>query len=75
MLVARAQQFQRHLPLVLLLAGASVVFCWQIDVSGYANVYYTAAAQAGATSWKALFFGSLDAGNGITVDKPRRNPR
>lgn len=55
---------------MLLLAGASVVFCWQIDVSGYANVYYTAAAQAGATSWKALFFGSLDAGNGITVDKP-----
>ena len=25
--------------------------------------------QAGATSWKAWFFGSLDAGNAITVDK------
>ena len=26
--------------------------------------------QAGTKSWKAWFFGSLDAGNSITVDKP-----
>ena len=26
--------------------------------------------QAGTKSWKALLFGSLDAGNAITVDKP-----
>ena len=26
--------------------------------------------QAGTKSWKALFFGSLDSGNFITVDKP-----
>src|SRR5439155_5381130 len=32
--------------------------------------FYAAAVQAGTQSWKALFFGSLDAGNAITVDKP-----
>ena len=26
--------------------------------------------QAGSTSWKAFFFGSSDAANSITVDKP-----
>ena len=39
-------------------------------VSGYANVYYSAAALAGSQSWSAWFFGSLDASNFITVDKP-----
>ena len=37
---------------------------------GWANNFYAAAVQAGTQSWKALFFGSLDAGNAITVDKP-----
>ena len=32
--------------------------------------YYAAAAQAGTQDWKAWLFGSLDAGNSITVDKP-----
>ena len=34
------------------------------------NSFYAAAVQAGSKSWKAWFFGSLDAGNSITVDKP-----
>ena len=38
--------------------------------SGYANSFYAAAVQAGTKSWKAFFFGSLDASNFITVDKP-----
>ena len=38
--------------------------------SGWANAFYSAAAQAGAESWKAWFFGSSDAANAITVDKP-----
>ena len=29
-----------------------------------------AAVQAGSESWKAFFFGSSDAANSITVDKP-----
>ncbi|MCV7134248.1 glycosyltransferase family 39 protein [Mycobacterium hodleri] len=35
-----------------------------------ANQYYAAAAQAGSGNWEALLFGSLDAHNFITVDKP-----
>ncbi|MCV7422672.1 glycosyltransferase family 39 protein [Mycobacterium yunnanensis] len=35
-----------------------------------ANPYYAAAAQAGSVDWKALLFGSLDAHDFITVDKP-----
>ena len=38
--------------------------------SGWANSFYSAAAQAGSESWKALFFGSSDAASSITVDKP-----
>jgi 4-amino-4-deoxy-L-arabinose transferase-like glycosyltransferase len=38
--------------------------------NGYSNEYYAAAAKAGSESWKAWFFGSLDPGSFITVDKP-----
>ncbi len=41
-----------------------------LDRSGWANAFYSAAVQAGTKSWKAFFFGSSDAANFITVDKP-----
>ncbi|SFJ62049.1 ArnT family glycosyltransferase [Amycolatopsis regifaucium] len=53
---------------VLLLATA-VLYLWKLGESGWANAFYSAAAQAGSLSWKALFFGSSDAANAITVDK------
>lgn len=53
-----------------LLAGTALLYLWNLGSSGYANDFYAAAVQAGTQSWKALFFGSLDAGNSITVDKP-----
>lgn len=56
--------------LLVLLLGAGALYLWDLDVSGWANPYYSAAAQAGSQSWKAFFFGSLDSGNAITVDKP-----
>ncbi|WP_424186128.1 ArnT family glycosyltransferase [Actinokineospora sp. G85] len=56
--------------LVALLALTGVLYLWDLPASGWANDFYAAAAQAGTQSWKALFFGSLDAGNVITVDKP-----
>lgn len=59
-----------RLGLMALLAGTALLFTWHLDRSGFANEYYSAAAQAGSSSWKAMLFGSLDAGNGITVDKP-----
>ncbi|GAB3879897.1 hypothetical protein GCM10029964_033090 [Kibdelosporangium lantanae] len=54
----------------LLLAGTAVLYLWDLGASGYGNDFYAAAVQAGTQSWKAWFFGSLDAGNAITVDKP-----
>ena len=56
--------------LFALLALTGVLYLWDLAASGYANSFYAAATQAGTQSWKAWFFGSLDAGNAITVDKP-----
>ncbi|MET8474005.1 glycosyltransferase family 39 protein [Streptomyces sp. NPDC006422] len=55
--------------LAMLLVIAAAYF-WNLSSSGYANSFYSAAAQAGSESWKAFFFGSSDAANAITVDKP-----
>lgn len=52
---------------LLLLTG--VLYIWGLNKSGWANAFYSAAAQAGSVSWKAFFFGSSDAANAITVDK------
>lgn len=56
--------------LLLLLAVTAVLYLWDLGASGYANSFYSAAVQAGSESWKAFFFGSSDAANSITVDKP-----
>jgi 4-amino-4-deoxy-L-arabinose transferase-like glycosyltransferase len=53
-----------------LLLGTLVLYLWDLSASGYANSFYSAAVQAGSQSWKAMFFGSSDAANSITVDKP-----
>ncbi|MET9423126.1 glycosyltransferase family 39 protein [Streptomyces sp. NPDC006540] len=53
-----------------LLAATALLYLWNLSASGYANSFYSAAAQAGSESWKAFFFGSLDAADSITVDKP-----
>ncbi len=53
-----------------LLLATALLYLYGLSASGYANSFYSAAAQAGSQSWKAFFFGSLDAANAITVDKP-----
>jgi 4-amino-4-deoxy-L-arabinose transferase-like glycosyltransferase len=53
-----------------LLVATAVAYLWNLTASGDANSFYAAAVQAGTKSWKALFFGSLDSSNFITVDKP-----
>jgi 4-amino-4-deoxy-L-arabinose transferase-like glycosyltransferase len=55
--------------LAILLLSTAVLYLWGLGASGWANSFYSAAAQAGSVSWKAFFFGSSDAGNSITVDK------
>ena len=53
-----------------LLALTGVLYLWNLSASGNANSFYAAAVEQGTHSWKAWFFGSLDSGNSITVDKP-----
>jgi 4-amino-4-deoxy-L-arabinose transferase-like glycosyltransferase len=58
-------------PAVLgLVALAALVNVANLTLNGLANTYYAAAALAGSQSWSAWFFGSVDAGNFITIDKP-----
>ncbi|MEE1765880.1 ArnT family glycosyltransferase [Streptomyces sp. SP18BB07] len=52
---------------IMVLAG--VLYSWNLSSSGL-NSFYSAAVLSGTQSWKAWFFGSLDAGNFLTVDKP-----
>jgi 4-amino-4-deoxy-L-arabinose transferase-like glycosyltransferase len=53
----------------LLLAVTAVLYLWNLSASGWANAFYSAAAQAGGSDWTSMLFGSSDAGNAITVDK------
>jgi 4-amino-4-deoxy-L-arabinose transferase-like glycosyltransferase len=53
-----------------LLLGTAALYLWNLGASGWANAFYSAAAQAGSQDWTAWFFGSSDAANAITVDKP-----
>ncbi|MGW7647307.1 ArnT family glycosyltransferase [Streptomyces bobili] len=52
-----------------ILVLAAVLYGWNLSGSGL-NSFYSAAVLSGTQSWKAWFFGSLDAGNFLTVDKP-----
>jgi 4-amino-4-deoxy-L-arabinose transferase-like glycosyltransferase len=52
-----------------LLSATAFIYLWNLSASGWANAFYSAAVQAGTRSWKAFFFGSLDASNFITIDK------
>jgi 4-amino-4-deoxy-L-arabinose transferase-like glycosyltransferase len=53
-----------------LLAATAALYLWGLGASGWANGFYSAAVLAATKSWKAFLFGSFDASNFITVDKP-----
>ncbi|MCQ9134022.1 glycosyltransferase family 39 protein [Streptomyces hilarionis] len=55
--------------LLAILVLEAVLCCWNLSGSSL-NSFYSAAVYSGTKSWEAWFFGSLDAGNFITVDKP-----
>jgi 4-amino-4-deoxy-L-arabinose transferase-like glycosyltransferase len=54
----------------ILVVATGLLYLWNLSINGWANSFYSAAIQAGSQSWKAWFFGSSDAANSITVDKP-----
>ena len=56
--------------LLALMAMAAATYFVNLTASGYANEFYSAAAQAGSVNWESFLWGSLDSGNAITVDKP-----
>lgn len=56
------------LPLLLIATGALYLF--GALQNGMANSYYAAAVQAASQNWTAWLFGSLDAANYISIDKP-----
>ena len=56
------------LPVLLALTGALYLF--GALHNGMANSYYAAAVQAASQDWTAWLFGSLDAANYVSVDKP-----
>ncbi len=64
------RRYKAAAPLAALLGLTAALYLWALTRNGYANPYYAAAVQAGTHSWKAFLFGSLDAANYITVDKP-----
>ncbi|MFF7983370.1 ArnT family glycosyltransferase [Streptomyces sp. NPDC007901] len=55
--------------LIAILILAAVLYSWNLSGSDM-NTFYSGAVWAGTESWKAWFFGSLDPGNFLTVDKP-----
>jgi 4-amino-4-deoxy-L-arabinose transferase-like glycosyltransferase len=67
---ARPSRSYERPALLGLLGVTALLYLWDLGASGWANAYYSAAAQAGASSRKAWFFGAFDWSSYITVDKP-----
>jgi 4-amino-4-deoxy-L-arabinose transferase-like glycosyltransferase len=54
--------------LLAVAALAAVLYSWNITTSGYAP-FYAVAARSMSESWKAFFYGALDPGATLTIDK------
>ena len=53
-----------------LLVATAALYLVNLSANGWGNDFYAAAVQSVTKSWEAFFFGSFDAGNVVTVDKP-----
>lgn len=67
---ARSRSRSENAALAALLVFAAALYLWNLGVNGWANGFYSGAVKAMTANWTAFFFGSTDAGNTITVDKP-----
>lgn len=68
--VARKRKWFDWLAFGIMMAATVAIMFVNLTANGFANEFYAAAAQAGSTNWEAFLFGSSDAANSITVDKP-----
>ena len=59
-----------RLALAGLLVATAALYLVNLSANGWGNDFYAAAVQSMTKSWEAFFFGSFDAGNVVTVDKP-----
>ncbi|MBD8141523.1 glycosyltransferase family 39 protein, partial [Frigoribacterium sp. CFBP 13605] len=64
-----AARWERPAFLALLVATGAL-YLVNLSANGWANSFYSAAVQAGSQNWEAFLYGSSDAANSITVDKP-----
>jgi 4-amino-4-deoxy-L-arabinose transferase-like glycosyltransferase len=69
LLVGSGQPAWARPALLALLGMTAAAYLAGLDRSAWANDFYSAAVQAGSSSWRAFFFGSFDASGFITVDK------
>src|SRR4051812_6812070 len=58
-----------RLGLGVLLAATAALYLWNLSASGWANAFYSAAAQAVPGDWTAMLLVSSEAANAITVAK------
>ncbi|GGM57305.1 ArnT family glycosyltransferase [Dactylosporangium sucinum] len=54
--------------LLAIAAVCAVLYAWRIRDSGFA-LFYSVAAKSMSVSWKAFFYGALDPGATVTIDK------
>ncbi|QYN34328.1 glycosyltransferase family 39 protein [Pseudonocardia sp. DSM 110487] len=66
----RPRRRTEWIALAILLVATAVLYLWNLGAEGWANTYYAGAVRAMTQNWTAFFFGSTDAGNTVTVDKP-----
>ncbi|MBV9923110.1 MAG: glycosyl transferase, partial [Pseudonocardia sp.] len=53
-----------------MLVATAALYLVNLSANGWGNDFYAAAVQSMTKNWEAFFFGSFDAGNVVTVDKP-----
>jgi 4-amino-4-deoxy-L-arabinose transferase-like glycosyltransferase len=61
---------RERLALSGLLVATAALYLVNLSANGWGNDFYAAAVQSMTKNWEAFFFGSFDAGNVVTVDKP-----
>ncbi len=68
--ISTSTDLWQRISLIAILLLAAFLNFFQLQLNGYGNNYYAAAARSMLTSWHNFFFVSFDPGGFVTVDKP-----